>query len=361
MQHSQSSDIQIKKPDMRFALVQELRGFAALWVVFFHASGGGHLRAVESYLPAVINTIVFKAGHYGVAVFFALSGFVIAHSLRKTNASLKEFGRFVVKRSIRLDPPYWLSIAAIIMLGYLSSVLGDRPFSGFTAGDIAAHVIYAQVILGIPEINTVYWTLTYEIQFYLFFAFALMGSMVLAHRTGSIIWITGAWILFDVLALASALNTLTFLPEGIFANLWASFYVGVLAYRSQKSLQAQTVFVLLLVVMFVYPAVDNFSRLSAATALLLAYTLHTGQIFSGLGWHWLQAVGLISYSLYLLHNPITGMVGFAVEHTLGSGFVAASIGFVAIVGASLTGAFIFWWAVEKPAHRLSQTIRWGDR
>lgn len=355
----QAINTDTKQSNTRFALVQELRGFAALWVVLFHASAGGHLRALEYYLPALIDTIVFKAGHYGVAVFFALSGFVIAHSLRDTGGSFKGFGRFIVKRSIRLDPPYWTSMMLVLTLDYLASNLTSEPFSGVTIDSIVAHIFYAQVILGYPEINTVYWTLTYEIQFYLFFAFVLLVASSFTRNYSSTTWMIVAWAIMYVLALMSVLKLTSFLPKEIFIDLWPSFYIGALAYRTKNSRYARLFFAILLVMMCFLPKNDNFMRLSAATALLLAWSYYTGRILHGMGWKRLQAIGLISYSLYLIHNPITGAAGFTVQHLAGSSFISASIALVTIVSASLICSFLFWWAIERPAHRLSQAIFWS--
>ena len=48
-----------------------------------------------------------EQGHLGVEVFFVLSGFVITHALRPLRMCPSVVGRFVLRRSIRLDPAYW--------------------------------------------------------------------------------------------------------------------------------------------------------------------------------------------------------------------------------------------------------------
>ena len=55
---------------VRISYIQALRGLAALWVVFYHA---------REHTPSF--GWLFDSGHYGVAIFFALSGFVIMHSI----------------------------------------------------------------------------------------------------------------------------------------------------------------------------------------------------------------------------------------------------------------------------------------
>ena len=61
-------------------------------------------------VPAPLETAL-KLGFVGVDIFFVLSGFVIAYSVREARITPRFLGRFALRRSIRLDPPYWITIA----------------------------------------------------------------------------------------------------------------------------------------------------------------------------------------------------------------------------------------------------------
>ena len=139
----------------RFALVGALRGFAALFVVLHHASEGGHVTGLLAHLPVWVPHLL-KQGDVGVAVFLVLSGFVISHSVARSRVTLPFVGRFMLRRSLRLEPPYWLAIALVICLAQLSArVLPGRELPSFPAGQIAAHIFYLQEMLGYPQINIV--------------------------------------------------------------------------------------------------------------------------------------------------------------------------------------------------------------
>src|SRR5688500_14125008 len=92
----------------RFVFIDALRGLACLWVLthhlFFNEIFGKVLR------PAVHNAVEILAfcGSFGVQIFFVLSGFVIAHSLRDTTLNPRSVGLFILRRQLRLDPPYWV-------------------------------------------------------------------------------------------------------------------------------------------------------------------------------------------------------------------------------------------------------------
>lgn len=77
--------------------VDALRGVAALAVALFHFSG-----QLSSPLA-----LAFKSyGWLGVDVFFVLSGFVISLSLQGKGYALKDFPAFLLRRLVRLEPPY---------------------------------------------------------------------------------------------------------------------------------------------------------------------------------------------------------------------------------------------------------------
>jgi peptidoglycan/LPS O-acetylase OafA/YrhL len=89
----------------RLAWLDALRGFAALCVVFDHM-GGLVLQRVHNDVYTVIDT-----GQYGVFVFFLVSGYIIPASLER-KGSVRGFW---VSRGFRLYPLYILAIALSIL------------------------------------------------------------------------------------------------------------------------------------------------------------------------------------------------------------------------------------------------------
>src|SRR5436190_11512452 len=96
------------RPPSRFTYVDALRGLAAFWVAGHHFYPGvsNHYQAPSFFEP--LPTILFYGG-CGVDVFFVLSGFVIAYTVREAQITFGYFGNFMLRRSVRLEAPYWVT------------------------------------------------------------------------------------------------------------------------------------------------------------------------------------------------------------------------------------------------------------
>ena len=90
----------------RLLFIDGLRGVAALAVLFYHFYyNSPYLETFDALLPRWLCWL-FGKGWMGVEIFFVISGFVIAHSLGKDRVTPKYAAGFILRRSIRLDPPY---------------------------------------------------------------------------------------------------------------------------------------------------------------------------------------------------------------------------------------------------------------
>src|ERR1039457_1104473 len=99
----------------RLSIVHTLRGPAALMVAWFHFVKCGPL-------DLGIFKLTAPDGGYGVIIFYVISGFVLPYSLWKGGYVLADYGRFILKRIARLDPPYFASIAIVLSAAYLATL-----------------------------------------------------------------------------------------------------------------------------------------------------------------------------------------------------------------------------------------------
>lgn len=324
-----------KEPSRRITSVDALRGIAALAVTWFHFTNG--------YQPEHWQWWLKTSGSYGwlgLNIFFVLSGFVIPFSLHASGFRLRGFGRYVVKRVVRLDPPYLVCIGMIILLNYASARapgFAGTPFV-FSLPQFAAHLGYVNSFLGYSWYNPAFWTLAIEFQWYLFVAliFPLLASANPARRW--LVWAAFAWLphLSD-----SQVTLFHFLP--LFAVGAATFQVWARIISRNEYFFLLALFGISTGLVMEAPV----GIVAVLTALAIVYWKAKSR--------WLLAAGAISYSLYLVHVPIGGRVINLSRHwpeTLPTASLALTMALVLTLGV----AYLLWRFVEKPSMRAASKI-----
>ncbi|MFP5042391.1 acyltransferase family protein [Parasediminibacterium sp. JCM 36343] len=155
----------IQKSSSRNYFLDISRGIAASTVAFFHF---GQMRNQHDFYGNLINY-----GWLGVPVFFIISGYSISSSIDNTT-SIKQFW---LKRLFRIYPAYWLSVALVFLIVILQKILTGHntivilPIKPIDL--VNTFVSFYAPISHTPMINWVYWTLVYELFFYLVFSIVL--------------------------------------------------------------------------------------------------------------------------------------------------------------------------------------------
>lgn len=125
-----------------------LRGLAACGVLLFHFTvSTDHRHAWPFQVPW---------GHYGVELFFVISGFVILMTLERS-ASVKDF---LISRVTRLYPAYWCVVL------FTACVLGVLAPATAPVAAVVGDLTMLQAFMRIASLDPSYWTLTVELIFY---------------------------------------------------------------------------------------------------------------------------------------------------------------------------------------------------
>lgn len=149
----------------REPLLDWLRGFAALAVVMFHYF---HKGPKEGWMQAQQHPLLDALaayGYLGVHLFFMISGYVIMMTAQ--NANLR---RFLASRVSRLLPALWFcaTLTAVIEL-----LVPAAPFRPASWAQYLANLTLVPGWFGQEPIDGAYWSLTIEINFYLWVAAAI--------------------------------------------------------------------------------------------------------------------------------------------------------------------------------------------
>jgi peptidoglycan/LPS O-acetylase OafA/YrhL len=341
--------------------IDGLRGVAATLVVLYHLHGAVS-RSASDWLWAPLDWIA-RNGFYGVDIFFVISGFVIALSVSKGAPTLAYFGRFILRRSIRLDPPYWSAMLLEILLVYI----GLRLFSDLTISlpstpQVLSHLVYAQDLLGYGNIVASFWTLCYEIQFYAFF----VGLLVLQPMLPPVLRGPRWTALVAAVLFGFSIWTRYWRPEwllhGLAIDRWFQFFIGVLTWRAVaapgrlRSLVAAWV-VLAVAILAARAQATQFLAIGVSAWLIAAAR--------DARWGWLfttrplRFLGAISYSIYLYHASVGWRFVSLVQRLVPGVWSPAMALGVYLLGivVSIGFAAVMWRLIEGPCLKLCQRIR----
>jgi peptidoglycan/LPS O-acetylase OafA/YrhL len=354
---------------IRYLAVDSLRGLAALWVLLFHIWNryypglGINLHPValpsDATVSMQITFALFGYGYVGVSLFFVLSGFCIhlpqARAFAATGFDQLVALNFFRRRFWRLYPAYFASLAlTALMLGLFPValwLLRGKPFSlveAFGLRDALANALFLQQAF--PDslgFNGVYWTLLYEVQFYAFYPVLLWS----ARRFG-----------FGAVAVALLGCELAFifhpLPiRNVFLDRYFEWYLGMLiAERTASGRQTTSGWIAVagflsgVAVTFsvaAWPYRDLLFSIGCA-GLMPSVLAGRTRLFASAPLVWL---GMISYSLYLVHVPIIDVVwntgSLAVTFVNLNENVARSLSLIAVPLALIVAAVSYRW-FEKP-------------
>jgi peptidoglycan/LPS O-acetylase OafA/YrhL len=345
-----------------------IRLLAAAQVVLAHAIGHTDLK---NQLPAW-GRQVFEAVMMfpGVPVFFVISGFLIARSYERNPADL---AGYFWRRGLRIFPALWIClIFTLVTLGAFGFLGKDFLFSKTFAAWLMGQVSFCQFYnpehfrgFGIGVANGALWTITVELQFYVFvpilhfltrgarsgtklaggiMAFLFFVSFavfcVMDHKVNGPGGFTGAPILYKLLHV-------TLIP-----HLWM-FLLGILIHRNFAKLEpwieGKVLYYLLafggftaLQYAFLTERTPFFYLAYLPSRVLLAFvTIACAYSLRPLSNKLLRGTD-ISYGVYIYHSIVINVVV-----QLG---LMTSMRSVAIVYAvSVVAALLSWHCIEKPA------------
>ncbi|UWQ75611.1 acyltransferase [Leisingera sp. M658] len=331
-----------------------LRAIALLSVVLFH-----YFQRFPEFYPYGDSLLpVTGYGYLGVHLFFVISGFVISVSLRSGSG----LHVFLLKRLLRLWPP--LAVCAVITFiamhlidsAYSNSV--QTGFSGFAASLSFIPPAFWRFNFGFDGyIDGVYWTLTCEVLFYLWAAvlFAVFGPRRFAERAALVLLagqsvLLAAEVVFPDLV-PSQLNMLMLVG---YAHLFAA---GVLFARVYShGACTRTLALLGASVAVALGMAQDAGEAAILTLIYLivaacAWRLPAARL---LGWRPLSWIGLVSYSVYLLHNNIgITLLSLLPPGLPGAVYFASAAGVLG--GIVLLSWGVFTW-VEKPSQSLARRL-----
>ncbi|MNU29042.1 O-acetyltransferase OatA [compost metagenome] len=322
--------------------IQALRGIAIIMVMLQHYRN--RLPTSTGYHEAFEHFSFWG----GVDLFFVISGFVIVSSLLSSTGlqdgkslSPAELATFFKKRAVRLLPAswFWLGMGGILFTAIpMMGVSGTIPeFKSILAGMTGTANFYwsscvstASIGTACPpaDINSVYWSLSFEEQFYLCFAVSLC---VLRIRLAILAWglyalvFTALSILLHDMSAFSALWIVR--PQGMVLGV----LLGVIVHKGNPfprlATRARTVGILVgsVALCWISKGLDlNYAIpiMAAISGIIVILAIPDNSISTGYG-RVLQWIGDRSYSIYLSHLLVFHLIRYVMEFTGHAGLLVS--------------------------------------
>ncbi|MBY0324917.1 MAG: acyltransferase [Reyranella sp.] len=329
----------------RIAGLDVLRGFAA-GAVMLHHHGQYYDVLYPGRSPLSVD---LGPGHFGVELFFIISGFVILMTIERK----KSVRAFAISRAARLMPAFLAALVLATVIRTLSPVpLFDTP----TLPQFLANLTMAPSLFGQSAMDMPYWTLTYELVFYV--------GMGLILAIGMLRW--AEW--FGLLAVAvsclfiATLDVRLHHRSSILLLVYYSnfFLIGICLYRIHTRM-ARPVTWLALAAAIAVTALGGGEKsfntpgrlyLPLAIAFTALVWFAISRHGKWLAWRPLVFLGQISYPLYLVHVAL----GFAVIRWAVSQGWSTLAGVIAAGLVSLIVASLLHYLVELPGGRWLRSL-----
>lgn len=348
-----------------------LRGVAAIAVVLHHAAVVVGVKA-----PHVMGTFPYSVTHYGVfgvEVFFVVSGFCIAAAAANIQERGKGIRAFALARWRRIYPPYWASLLVYTCMAFALLFLAQRGIIGptdaseaaadgrFNLQNIATNITLTQLLFGGRILNIVAWTLCYEVAFYVIYG---IGLALIPRNTSALLRLLHA---FTAIVLMAQIVFPGRIPYPF--DMWAMFGLGIAAFHwlraervepdgRQEASRIMGVLCALTIGVMLRGMHTHVSTMSHPTTLAFGVALGTllvlflvrnisQKAIQNSAWRPLAAVGIFSYSLYLIHFTCLGIANQALNLLK----IPPAMHLVQLflsVALAILGGYIFYLLFEKP-------------
>jgi peptidoglycan/LPS O-acetylase OafA/YrhL len=326
-------------------------------------------RGLAASAVVVQHIFAVQIGHSAVMLFFVISGYCITASATSCLRRGYGFREFMGRRIRRIYAPYLLAIAyfAVTRLVKLRltgvNELDASPLVWLANLSLTQWLSLIPADLAYASDNPVnlvpaYWSLQYEEQFYLIVA----GMMVASARFGRSL----LWLGLPLIGLSLVWNLrFPYVSHGLFIEYWLHFGIGLLVFYRlcrvegawpRRMIESFLVLLAGAAGFFAWfagidwtgkrPLARELFIVAAFGLVLIAARSRDARFGASLAGRLLMKLGLISYSLYLVHQCNVGLIRGITDRIVPADWVFASG--VVQLALHVLAAIPFYWLCERP-------------
>lgn len=331
--------------------IDGLRALAVMLVLLFHFELG------------------VKGGFVGVDVFFVISGYLITSVIRRSiKTGAFSFYDFYVGRLLRLHPALLATVGISLLLGFLlmdpSSLKSLASSSGQSLLSISNFYFWLNQgyfdAASKTQAMLHTWSLSTEWQFYLVWPFIIWGAIKISDRTFIailLLLIVASVTASQIMLKHDAQAAYFMMPFRVFELSIGAILVFSGNYRISKKNESLVAVSGLLLIIGSSAFLNSASPFPGLLALIpcigAAACIYSGnsKYLSILRTPPAVQLGLISYSVYLVHWPILVFYKYYIFRELNT------VEKIILLALSIITGLILYRLIEKPFHYLAKSNR----
>ena len=332
--------------------IEALRGVAATAVVLSHAAGH-----VDKAFGAPMLMTFFRAGHAGVDLFFAVSGFIIFFVHRGDIGRPDRLRHYLGRRFNRVLPLYWTALAVTVAMIVAGGHALPAPVQLLWFAALLPTV--ADPLLGIA------WTLQFEMVFY-----AVFAVLIASRRAGAAL--LTAWLCWIIATAAGYWSGA--IPAALCGAFGFEFFMGMAAAAllSRGRVPAPRLLAALALAAFAAALVLESAGILGGfgVAARFAYGIPAALLILGISAaeqqhalsipRWLRVLGGASYSIYLFQFVFIGVVWQTLIALSLERRVSHLVLFLLLAAAAVIGGLMTARLVEQPLLQAMRGPRRGE-
>lgn len=340
----------MKRFSSRLALIDAVKAIASQLIVLHHLAYYGPMSDIAMQIAPDLISWLAEYGRLSVPAFLACGGFLAAQALAPHGILVSRNAIAVlIQRYLRLVVPYLLVLLFAVFAAAIARQLMNHetvPPSP-TLPQLLAHVLLLQDLLDYDALSAGIWYVAIDFQLFS----VLLALLWLARQRA--LTIHGRVALGTGLVLLCGVLSLFAINRDESWDAWALYFfgayaLGAFAYWCSARNRPPAAIALLVAVGVAALIVDFRSRIAIAlaVAMLLASARRGALPRSWPQMRWIEFLGRISYSVFLVHYPVCLLVNAICTHFAPESSGLNALGMLVAWGLSIAAGACFHRNVE---------------
>lgn len=337
----------------RMPFIDALKAVCCLLIVTHHLAIYGPMSDIAyPLIPALIDWLR-EYGRMAVQMFFVIAGFLVAAKCTPQGLSLVATPiRLIQQRYLRLIIPYLAALTLAIGCAALARMWMHHESipAAPNVSQLLAHIFLMHNLLNQDVLSAGIWYVAIDFQLFVLTILLLWISNQVHHQYPSLYMLS----LFLFISLTT--SSLFFFNRDSYWDetalyFFGSYGLGILIYWASISKHQILWFIVLIALILAALAIDFRSRtaLAGSVMVILGLAQYYGVLGSNRIPSYLTYIGRASYSIFLVHFPVSLVVNAAFFKFLPHQPAIHLFGLLVAIGASIvTGILLFNWLEARP-------------